>query len=807
MKTVASLFFRSSSFRNTLLLAILIYISGKADAQRHYSFAKQGSLMKLQMNNVGTFGRISYPPFSPSPGAPVAESLGLEYPIGQLIEHIYGAGLWIGGKLDTSQGGTSTQIPLVSVTYEGWAGPYFEFYPGVSGADSIWKVRGRGTSKPPGWDDYWGASLPYRPIADENQFCRYSDNAVLVSGHVPLRLQVEQSSYTWNDQYAEGIHIIEYRIVNIGTKRIDSVYIGCFLEADVGPTNVANYWTHNYSEYDQSGRFGYILNPVDTASTPVGVALLSFPPTYGSETFLWFAGQQTPNNDFGKYSWLQSGMIMQHDEYPPFLSDTRFLLATGPFALSAASLQPADTLVFAMAVLSAPNLSKLSRAAARARELYANDGLPYGYGTGYAWQGFSMRLPMNNFGVLGQASGGSDAVGLEYPLGRDVEQFSSGGLWVGGLLDTSATGGGIPARLVSVSDSYSEFLPGLTPADTMWIASRETAVEPPGWSDYWGGSLPFHPRSDRDIYCTFSDTSERVSGHSPLGLKVIQSSYAWDHPDGEGLIILEYQLINLGGRNIDSAYVGILTEHDGNLHVPQPSGDYVERVGYIPTVQSSFSITYDHHSSPVGIRYLGVSQAVDSLRVTCKWFDGPETPVSDSAKYSLLSSGEATTVADLEFVSSTRSIFSVGPFSLPAHDTLRVAFAVVSGTDIDRFAQNLGRAKVVYENGVHDPEPIPLPGFELQQNYPNPFNAFTMIRYSLPVESYVTVKILSALGQEVATIVDEVKAPGLQYSAWEAKSKDGIPVASGVYFVRIHASSTSGTNQVFRQVRKMVLIR
>ena len=73
--------------------------------------AKQGTIMKVQLCNVGAFGKISYPPFWLAPSPP-PESLGLEYPVAGFdpIEHVYGAGLWVGGLRDTSA--TGGGVPL-----------------------------------------------------------------------------------------------------------------------------------------------------------------------------------------------------------------------------------------------------------------------------------------------------------------------------------------------------------------------------------------------------------------------------------------------------------------------------------------------------------------------------------------------------------------------------------------------------------------------------------------------------------------------------------------------------------------------
>ncbi len=85
--------------------------------------------------------------------------------------------------------------------------------------------------------------------------------------------------------------------------------------------------------------------------------------------------------------------------------------------------------------------------------------------------------------------------------------------------------------------------------------------------------------------------------------------------------------------------------------------------------------------------------------------------------------------------------------------------------------------------------------FELFQNYPNPFNPITIIQYSVPIASYVTIKLYDELGKEVKTLVDKNKTAG-KYRIYFADSK----LASGVYFYRIKAGS-------FSDVKKLVLLK
>lgn len=85
--------------------------------------------------------------------------------------------------------------------------------------------------------------------------------------------------------------------------------------------------------------------------------------------------------------------------------------------------------------------------------------------------------------------------------------------------------------------------------------------------------------------------------------------------------------------------------------------------------------------------------------------------------------------------------------------------------------------------------------FSLDQNYPNPFNPSTVIRYQLPVNSHVSLKVYDVLGREVMTLVDEVKAAGYYDAVFDAAR-----LASGLYFYRIAASS-------YMAVKKMLVMK
>ena len=97
--------------------------------------------------------------------------------------------------------------------------------------------------------------------------------------------------------------------------------------------------------------------------------------------------------------------------------------------------------------------------------------------------------------------------------------------------------------------------------------------------------------------------------------------------------------------------------------------------------------------------------------------------------------------------------------------------------------------------------------FALSQNFPNPFNPTTTIQYALPVESNVTVKIYSILGQEVRTLVNEAQKASYYRVVWDGRNSANAPMASGIYFVRITANPTGKTASPFVQVKKMLMLK
>lgn len=112
-------------------------------------------------------------------------------------------------------------------------------------------------------------------------------------------------------------------------------------------------------------------------------------------------------------------------------------------------------------------------------------------------------------------------------------------------------------------------------------------------------------------------------------------------------------------------------------------------------------------------------------------------------------------------------------------------------TEVQRGLQVAGFTPVT---GIDETRPA-AKEYRLLQNYPNPFNPSTEIRYTLPRQGFVSLKVHNLLGQEVASLVNEVQSAGdhsLQF--------DGRRLPSGMYFYILRSGGFAAT-------RAMLLLR
>lgn len=115
--------------------------------------------------------------------------------------------------------------------------------------------------------------------------------------------------------------------------------------------------------------------------------------------------------------------------------------------------------------------------------------------------------------------------------------------------------------------------------------------------------------------------------------------------------------------------------------------------------------------------------------------------------------------------------------------------------------QSYYRLKMIDNDGTFSYSPetsikIGLPrSLTIAQNYPNPFNPVTVISYSLPQNSFVTLRVFDILGKEITILVNEEKSAGNYHVNF-----NGSNLPSGTYFYCLRADGQY-------TVKKMVLLK
>jgi hypothetical protein len=198
----------------------------------------------MNITNHGFFGNAGpgqydavHDPCPPNMWAPQCE-----FPAGSMQEYLFQAALWVGAIVVENE----QETPRVSVGTDGWLNPSInEFWPGEG--DSCGVIE---RSNEPGKINCFGDPV-YSPaaVANEEFIATYSDtltdqqyvvNDPVDGPHHPLGIQVQQISREWSSTSFGDFIICQYHVQNIGNEFLKNVYLGLYVDGDVGRADMLN---------------------------------------------------------------------------------------------------------------------------------------------------------------------------------------------------------------------------------------------------------------------------------------------------------------------------------------------------------------------------------------------------------------------------------------------------------------------------------------------------------------------------------------------------------------------------------------
>jgi hypothetical protein len=188
-------------------------------------------------------------------------------------------------------------------------------------------------------------------------------------------------------------------------------------------------------------------------------------------------------------------------------------------------------------------------------------------------------LSVTNFGFFGSQDGAfKDAGGkylvapsCQFPGGSNLTYLFQGSLWIGAMIDTTnSIGQPIVDTLVSIGNdgwwgNLFEMYPSIPPGGDIKVRStRPSDVYPYG--DTTGA------KSEQDYIAVYTDTVTTISlvsedpndgrKHIPLGIEITQRSYAWSYEYAEDFILFDFDIANIGNRNLRKLWVGQYIDGD-----------------------------------------------------------------------------------------------------------------------------------------------------------------------------------------------------------------------------------------------------
>ncbi len=224
-----------------------------------------------------------------------------------------------------------------------------------------------------------------------------------------------------------------------------------------------------------------------------------------------------------------------------------------------------------------------------------------------------------------------------------------------------------------------------------------------------------------------------------------------------------------------SANVEFLVNNDAAFSAFDPFGTIGNSVAVASSFNSGASFTNSDHIPGYVLRIPQGDRA--SVQAAGKWYNGIWT-VEFKKPY-------AGSASDFAVVPGTSVKFS--------HETFDNQGGTHPNDGFDATVYELDFSIITDVKEVSNEE-LPTK-FELSQNYPNPFNPSTKINFSVPNSGIVSLKVFNALGQEVATLINENLNAGKYTVDFNADN-----LSSGIYLYRLTVGNTV-------QTRKMILLK
>jgi hypothetical protein len=354
---------------------------------------------------------------------------------------------------------------------------------------------------------------------------------------------------------------------------------------------------------------------------------------------------------------------------------------------------------------------------------------------------------------------------LTLAAGASVTGETTNRYVIGNLATTQSVGtgastlGGVGVALASGADD----LGNVTVTRVTGTNGIVTANENTGIARKWTIASDNTPSSGRDVTLSWIDTDDNG--------KTMTSGTSWKSTDA------------------------------GTTWSQQSTGDFSSR-SVTMTGQTSFGqYTISDDSSPLPVELTSLTAIVNGKNVTVQWSTATETNnhgfevERKGLTHRSIGSLNQSTDEPMNQWIGVGFVEGSGTTNAPKEYSYS-DMAVKPGIYLYRLKQIDRDGSFSYSGTVEANLSLSPEEYSLHQNYPNPFNPTTVIRFAVPNDQQVTVKVYNMLGQEVRTLFDGMASGG----AMQSVSFDATNLSAGVYYYSMKSAGTT-------EVKKMLLLK
>ena len=283
--------------------------------------------------------------------------------------------------------------------------------------------------------------------------------------------------------------------------------------------------------------------------------------------------------------------------------------------------------------------------------------------------------------------------------------------------------------------------------------------------------------SDFETYGQFEDSNNPI----PLGLTINHSSYSWTAPPNTKFHIFEYTLINNGVNVLNNLYAGIINDWDiQNFAKNKATEDLANRMGYVWCTDAAGFYAGTKLLTPTPFQHYAIDNIATGGGINVA------NGFSAAEKYTALSTNRPN-AGGTGIGNDVMDMVSSGPFTLNIGDSVKVAFALLAGSELTDLTNSAIQVQLMYDTQITGTNEINS-AVNNVMIYPNPANSELNVFYALQEKAMVNIVIYDLSGRIVADLNH-----AQQQSSYQSFKFNTAELNNGFYLLEI---STAKGNHV-----------